>query len=380
MRIPFVKAPLGGEEEKYLLESFRSGFHGGNGPFTKKCHMFLENKFILGKALLTTSCTDALEMAGFLVGGGLGDEFIVPSYTFSSTANAFVSRGMTPVFCDIRKDTLNIDETKIEELITDKTKAIVPIHYAGIPAEMDSINSIAAKYGIPVIEDAAQAVNSKYKTKFAGNLSDIGTYSFHATKSYSAGEGGALTLNNDRYFERSEYLWEKGTDRSLVIKGMQNKYSWVDHGSSFLPSDILAALLYSQLLRLDEMQDVRKKVHHAYMNVAKRFQRYGLSMTYIPDHVETNYHAFWILFQNPSQRDLFLTLSLEVDFNPYIGYMPLHSSPMGESLGGDRFDLPVTEHVSSCIARLPFYLMTDEELNFACEKLDEVLTKVLSAR
>jgi dTDP-4-amino-4,6-dideoxygalactose transaminase len=378
MKIPFVKAPLGGKEEEYLLESFRSGFHGGNGPFTKKCHLFLEDKFNLGKVLLTTSCTDALEMAAFLVDGEKGDEFIVPSYTFSSTANAFVSRGMTPVFCDIRKDTLNIDETKIEELITDRTKAIVPIHYAGIPAEMDPINSIADKYGIPVIEDAAQAVNSKYRNKFAGSLSDIGTYSFHATKSYSAGEGGAITLNNKRYFERAEYLWEKGTDRSLVVKGLQNKYSWVDHGSSFLPSDILAALLYSQLLYINEMQNVRKKVHHAYMDVAKRFEKSGLSMIHVPDHTETNYHAFWILFQNSLQRDLFLKLSAEEGFNPYIGYIPLHSSPMGKSLGGDHFNLPMTDHVSSCIARLPFYLMTPEELNFACEKLEKVLTNVLA--
>lgn len=378
MKIPFVKAPLGGGEEKYLLESIRSGFHGGNGPFTKKCHTCLESKFNLGKALLTTSCTDALEMAAFLIGGGRGDEFIVPSYTFSSTANAFVSRGMTPVFCDIRKDTLNIDETKIEDLVTDNTKAIVPIHYAGIPAEMDTINSIAEKYGIPVVEDAAQAVNSKYKAKYAGSLSDLGTYSFHATKSYSCGEGGALTLNNDKYFDRSEYLWEKGTDRSLVVKGLQNKYSWVDYGSSFLPSDILAALLYSQLQFLEEMQDGRKKLHLAYTKVVERFRDYGLGMTVVPDDIETNYHAFWILFPHPSQRDLFLKLSLEASITPYIGYIPLHSSPMGRSLGGDRFDLPVTDHVSSCIARLPFYLMTEDEINFVCDRLDEVLEKVLS--
>ena len=191
MKIPFVKAAMIGNEEKYLLQSFRSGFHGGNGPFTRKCHEFLKDQFHIGKVLLTTSCTDALEMAAFLIDANIGDEFIVPSYTFSSTANAFTSKGMTPIFCDIRKDTLNIDENKIEELITDKTKAIIPIHYAGIPAEMSRINSIGKKYGISVIEDAAQAVNSKYRGNYAGSLSDLGTFSFHHTKSYSSGEGGA---------------------------------------------------------------------------------------------------------------------------------------------------------------------------------------------
>jgi len=380
MNIPFVKAPMTGNEEKYLLESFRSNFHGGNGPFTKKCHKFMEENFLIGKALMTTSCTDALEMAAFLVDGKPGDEFIVPSYTFSSTANAFASKGMIPIFCDIRRDTLNIDENKIEELITEKTKAIVPIHYAGIPAEMTSINVISKKYGIPVVEDAAQAVNSRYRGKFAGALSDIGTFSFHATKSYSSGEGGALTLNDKKYFDRAEFLWEKGTDRSLVIQGLKNKYSWVDYGSSFLPSDILAAMLYGQFANLNSMQDHRKKIHDSYLRTFKNFKKNGLTMTYVPEHIETNYHAFWVLFEKPQQRDLFLKLSLSEHLNPYIGYIPLHSSPMGQFLGGDRFDLPITDHVASSIARLPFYLMSDKELNFACMKFKEILNIVFSEK
>jgi len=376
MKIPFTKAPMIGNEEKYLLESFRSNFHGGNGPFTKKCHKFMEDYFHIGKVLMTTSCTDALEMAAFLVDGKPGDEFIVPSYTFSSTANAFASKGMIPIFCDIRWDTLNIDESKIEELITEKTKAIVPIHYAGIPAEMTCINAISKKYDIPVVEDAAQAVNSKYKGKFAGSLSDIGAFSFHASKSYSSGEGGALTLNHDKYFERAEYLWEKGTDRSLVIQGLQNKYSWVDYGSSFLPSDILAALLYGQFENIKSMQLKRKKIHDAYLQTLKGFKKNGLKMIHVPEHIETNYHAFWILFEQPQQRDLFLELSLSEQLNPYIGYIPLHSSPMGKFLGGDSFNLPVTDQVAPSIARLPFYFMTDEELNFACIKFKEILNIV----
>jgi dTDP-4-amino-4,6-dideoxygalactose transaminase len=372
MKIPFVRAPLLGNEERYLLDSFRSGHHGGGGLFTNKCHDFMEKKFNIGKVLMTTSGTDALEMTAFLINGRPGDEFIVPSYTFSSTANAFASKGMVPVYCDIREDTLNIDESKIEKLITEKTKAIVPIHYAGIPAEMDKINEIAKRYNIPVIEDAAQAVNSMYKGKYAGSLCELGIYSFHATKSYSSGEGGALTINNAQYFERSEYLWEKGTDRSLVVKGIKNKYSWVDFGSSFLPSDILSALLYSQFENIDKLQEKRKNLHDAYMKVFSKLKKFGLRILFVPDKIEPNYHAFWLLFNNENQRDNFISLSLAKGISPYIGYMPLHSSPMGKKLGGDRYNLPVTDHVSSSVVRLPFYLMSDSEIEYVCINLSKI--------
>ena len=369
MKIPFVKAPIVGNEEKYLLESFRSNYHGGGGQYTKQCHEFIENEFGVGKALMTTSCTDALEMTAFLIDAQVGDEFIVPSYTFSSTANAYASKGMIPVFCDIREDTLNIDETKIEALITEKTKAIIPIHYAGIPAEMDIINSIAKKHGLVVIEDAAQAVNSKYKNKYAGALSSLGTYSFHATKSYSSGEGGALTMNDSKYYERSEFLWEKGTDRSLVVQGLKNKYSWVDYGSSFLPSDLLSAILCAQFENLAYLQKKRKKLHDAYVNTFKALKSEGLKMLHIPEHIETNYHAFWLLFREERQRDTFLKLSLEKEVSPYIGYIPLHTSPMGKKLGGTKYNLPVTDYVGSSIVRLPFYIMTDEEIEYTCLNL-----------
>ena len=371
MKIPFVKAPIIGNEEEVLLDSFRSGYHGGGGRYTKKCHDFMQEQFGIGKALMTTSGTDALEMTAFLVNGQSGDEFIVPSYTFSSTANAFASKGMIPVYCEIREDTLNIDENKIEALITEKTKAIVPIHYAGIPAEMDKINEIGKKYNIPVIEDTAQAFNSKYKGRYAGTLAELGAFSFHATKSYSSGEGGALSMNDEKYFHRSEFLWEKGTDRSLVVQGLKNKYSWVDYGSSFLPSDLLSALLFAQFQNLDLMQEKRKKLHDAYTNAFKPLEQYGLRMTFVPENVETNYHAFWLLFNNEAQRDKFLQLSLARNISPYIGYMALHSSPMGKKLGGDKFNLPFTDHVSKSIARLPFYLMSDEEIEYTCANLYE---------
>lgn len=371
MKIPFVKAPIIGNEEEVLLDSFRSGYHGGGGGYTKKCHDFMQEQFGIGKALMTTSGTDALEMTAFLVNGQPGDEFIVPSYTFSSTANAFASKGMIPVYCEIREDTLNIDENKIEALITEKTKAIVPIHYAGIPAEMDKINEIGKKYNIPVIEDTAQAFNSKYKGRYAGTLAELGAFSFHATKSYSSGEGGALSMNDEKYFHRSEFLWEKGTDRSLVVQGLKNKYSWVDYGSSFLPSDLLSALLFAQFQNLDLMQEKRKKLHDAYANAFKPLEQYGLRMTFVPENVETNYHAFWLLFNNEAQRDKFLQLSLARNISPYIGYMALHSSPMGKKLGGDKFNLPFTDHVSKSIARLPFYLMSDEEIEYTCANLYE---------
>ncbi len=380
MKIPFVKAPIIGNEEEYLLKSFRSAYHGGGGPYTRMCHEFMQTKFGIGKAMMTTSGTDALEMSAFLINGKPEDEFIVPSYTFSSTANAFASKGMVPVYCDIREDTLNIDETKIEKLITKKTKAIVPIHYAGIPAEMDTINKIAKKHNIPVIEDAAQAVNSKYKGRYAGNLCELGIFSFHATKSYSSGEGGALTMNDEKYFDRAEFLWEKGTDRSLVVQGLKNKYSWVDYGSSFLPSDLLSALLYAQFENLDQMQERRKKLHDAYVKIFEPLRECGLKLLHVPDTVETNYHAFWLLFESEQQRDKFLKLSLSRGISPYIGYMALHSSPMGKKLGGDRYNLPVTDYVSSSIARLPFYLMSDEEIEYTCANLYETASIALGIK
>jgi dTDP-4-amino-4,6-dideoxygalactose transaminase len=374
-KFPFVKPPITGKEEEYFLKAFRSGNHAGGGPFTLECQSFIEKKFSIGKTLLTTSCTDALEMASFLINGCVGDEFIVPSYTFSSTANAFVSRGMIPVFCEIDQETLNIDPKKIESLITKKTKAIVPIHYAGIPSEMNLINDIAKKYNLIVIEDAAQAFNSKYKGKYAGALGDLSTFSFHATKSYSCGEGGAININNPEFKERSEFLWEKGTDRSQVIKGLKNKYSWVDHGSSFLPSDLLSSILLAQLEKIDFLQKKRKKL---FLEYYEKFHELDLQTLVIPKDVENNFHAFWIVFNSSNQRDLFIKKSNENNIKPYIGYIPLHNSKMGLKVGKTPFPLIHTESISSRIVRLPFYIMTDQEIEYVTNKLFEIASECLN--
>ena len=374
-KFPFVKPPIAGKEEEYFLKAFRSGNHAGGGPFTSECQSFIEKKFNIGKTLLTTSCTDALEMASFLINGAVNDEFIVPSYTFSSTANAFVSRGMVPVFCEIDQRTLNIDPKKIEALITNKTKAIVPIHYAGIPSEMNLINDIAKKYNLIVIEDAAQAFNSKYKGKYAGALGDLSTFSFHATKSYSCGEGGALNINNSKFNERSEYLWEKGTDRSLVVQGLKNKYSWVDYGSSFLPSDLLSSILLAQLEEIDFLQMKREKLFFEYY---EKFKDLNLQTIEIPEGVENNFHAFWIVFNTPNQRDLFIKKSNEINIMPYIGYIPLHNSKMGEKVGRTPYPLLHTESISSRIVRLPFYIMSSGEIEFVSSKLLKIAKECLN--
>jgi dTDP-4-amino-4,6-dideoxygalactose transaminase len=378
MIIPFVKPPMIGKEFESIKKSLGSYSHSGGGPFTKECQQFLENKFQIKKSILTTSCTSALEVASILINGKNEDEVIVPSFTFSSTVNAFAMRGMKPVYVDVRKDTLNINEKLIEEAITKKTKAIVPIHYAGIPAEMDEINKIAKKYGLIVIEDAAQAVNSKYKNKYAGSLSDIGAFSFHASKAYSCGEGGAITLNNEQYFDRVEYIVEKGTDRSLVVQGLQNKYSWVDYGSSFLPSDILASLLISQLKNKNYLQEKRKKLFDSYKSIFENYEQHGIKFINPPKNVESNYHAFWIILNDNEMRDQFLQLSMEYNIFAYIGYIPLHTSKMGVQLGGLKYDLPITDDFSQRIVRLPFYIMNRSEINYVSEIFNKILSVLYS--
>lgn len=373
MKIPFSRPPIVGGEIENISQAFENGIHMGGGKFSKKTEKFIENEFNIGKVLLTTSCTDALEMAAILSGGKVDDEFIVPSYTFSSTANAFALRGMKPVFCDIDINTLNIDVNKISNLITNKTKAIVPIHYAGIPADMDKINKIAEDHKILVVEDAAQAVNSKYNKKYAGSLADLGTFSFHATKNYSCGEGGALCINNQNYFKRSDYLLEKGTDRSEVVAGLKNKYSWVDLGSSFLPSDLLASMLYTQLEKRDLIMEKRKRLHSAYVDLFKSIQIDEIKHILIPENVDPNYHAFWILLRDETMRNNFFAKCKEYNISSYIGYVPLHSSKMGIKVGETRESLLVTENISGRIVRLPFYLMNDDEINYVYDSLKKIL-------
>lgn len=378
MKIPFVKAPLTGNEVSIVTEAINSGYHGGDGPFTKKVHQLIENDFGVGKCLLTTSCTDALEMCALLLKAEPGDEVILPSYTFSSTALAFAMHGFKPVFVDVNEENKNISLENIEPAVSEKTRAIIVVHYAGVVCDMDPIMDFAENKGLVVVEDAAQAVNSKYKGRYAGSIGHLATYSFHATKSYSCGEGGALLMNDEKYYKRAHFLWEKGTDRSLVLAGVKNKYSWVDWGSSFLISDILAALLYDQLLNRDTLQAERKKLNDAYQNFFAEAAIPGLRYLTFPDSVDPNYHAFWIEFNDSNQREKFISAIGEQSVSAYIGYVPLHTSPKGIEVGSFSFDeLPVTDHAGKSLVRLPFYLMTNQERDYVLNTIKQVLSSIL---
>ena len=379
MKIPFMKPPITGCEQKYFNEAWESGWHGGDGKFTKLCQDFFKTEFGIGKTLLTTSGTDALEMTSFLANSMPGCEVIFPSYTFSSTANAFVSHGATPVFIDVERDTLNLDPNLIENAISEKTTAICPIHYAGLPAEMDRINEIAKKYNLIVIEDAAQAIGAKYKGKYAGSLCELGAFSFHATKSISCGEGGALSINDPKFFERAQYLWEKGTDRSLVLEGKINKYQWVDKGSSFLPSDLISAILYGQLQNYKSLHEKRRKVFEAYTEVLKDYTHLPINFAHIPESHESNYHAFWILFEDSKYRENFQKHCTQNDITTYSHYVPLHSSIMGEKVGRTASGMSITDMAGENCVRLPMYPMTDAEIEYTCDSLHKSLRSTSSS-
>ena len=368
-----MKPPIAGKEETYFMEAWKSGWHGGDGPFTKKCQKLFNEQFGVGKTLLTTSGTDALEMTSFLAGSAPGTEVIFPSYTFSSTANAFVTHGATPVFIDVDRDTLNMDPTLIENAITEKTIAICPIHYAGLPADMDTINSIAKKYKLLVIEDAAQAIGSKYKGRYAGSLCELGAFSFHATKSISCGEGGALTINDPTFFNRSQFLWEKGTDRSLVLEGKLNKYQWVDKGSSFLPSDLISAILLAQLENWQLLHQKRREVYNAYSEILKNYQYLPLNYAKAPAGYETNYHAFWILFDDPKMKVEFQKYCNENLVTTYNHYVPLHSSVMGNKVSITASKMEVTNLAGENCIRLPMYPMNKEEIDYVTDVINQAL-------
>lgn len=355
-KIPFSRASISSLEEKYVSESLRSGHLCGDGPFTKKCHAWLEKNVETPKALLTHSCTAALEMSALLADLKPGDEVIMPSFTFVSTANCIVLRGATPVFVDIRKDTLNIDETKIESAITPKTKAIMVVHYAGVACAMDQILEIAKKHKLLVFEDAAQAMNAKYKGRFLGTIGDLGSLSFHDTKNIVAGEAGALLVNSQQFIKRAEILREKGTNRSQFFRGEVDKYSWMDMGSSFLPSDLLAALLLAQLERIDEITKKRFEIWKKYYSAFESFETKGIvSRPVIPKECEHNAHIFYLLMKNLEAR----TQALEVLKTKGIGatfhYVPLHSAPAGKKFGRVHGDLSITDSVSERILRLPLW-------------------------
>ena len=363
--IHFNQPFIVGKELYYIARAVLSGYIAGDGSFTKKCHSLLEDKFNAKKVLLTHSCTAALEMAAILLNIKPNDEVILPSFSFVSTANAFFIRGAKLVFVDIRKDTLNIDEAKIEAAITENTKAIVPVHYAGVGCEMDTIKILAAKYGLCVIEDAAQGVSAKYKGKYLGTIGQIGTYSFHETKNFICGEGGAIVLNETKFFERAEIIREKGTNRSKFFRGEVDKYTWVDVGSSYLPSELLAAFLYAQLENMEQINARRKRIFELYKNELDILETTGLiQLPTVPDECETNFHLFYIILENEKIRDDLIDFLKSKNILAVFHYLPLHLSPMGRSMGYSDGQLPITESFSIRLLRLPFYydLTEDEQL------------------
>lgn len=355
-RIPFNRPFLAGKELYYIAQSVLSGHTAGDGQFTKKCQTLMEKKFGANKILLTNSCTAALEMAAILCGVGPGDEVILPSFTFVSTANAFFLRGAKLVFVDIRQDTLNIDETKIEEAITERTKAIVPVHYAGIACEMDTIMDLAHRHNFYVIEDAAQGVNAKYNNGYLGTIGHIGTYSFHETKNYICGEGGAIVINNEDFVERAEIIREKGTNRTKFFRGEVDKYTWVDIGSSYLPSDILAAFLYAQLENMEQINKRRKELFDYYYKALIPLVNDGkLRLPYISGECQSNSHLFYIILHDENTRNALMDHLKSNGILAVFHYPPLHLSKVCRSMGYTDGQLPVTEAMSGRLLRLPFY-------------------------
>lgn len=362
IKIPFNKPFLIGKELFYIAQSVLSGHIAGDGMFTKKCNAFMEEKFNAKKVLLTHSCTAALEMAAILCDVGPGDEVILPSFTFVSTANAFYLRGVKLIFIDIRPDTLNMDETKLEQAITEKTKIIVPVHYAGVACEMDKIMEIANKYNIFVVEDAAQGVDAKYKDQYLGTIGDIGTFSFHETKNFISGEGGAIVLNNESFFERAEIIREKGTNRSKFFRGQVDKYTWVDIGSSYLPSDILAAFLYAQLENVDLITKKREQIYNFYLKGLQPLaEKELIQLPFVPDNCDSNCHLFPIILKNENKRNQLMAYLKSKGILAVFHYLPLHLSPVGLSMGYAKGDFPVTESFSGRLLRLPFYYELSEE-------------------
>ncbi|HQN65557.1 MAG TPA: dTDP-4-amino-4,6-dideoxygalactose transaminase [Methylophilus sp.] len=356
MKIPFNKPFMTGKELFYIAEAHFNGMLAGDGPFTKKCHAWLEQQTGTKKALLTHSCTAALEMAAILADIQPGDEVIMPSYTFVSTANAFVLRGAVPVFVDIRPDTLNIDETKIEAAITPKTKAIVPVHYAGVGCEMDTIMDIAKRHNLLVIEDAAQGVFATYNGKTLGTIGHMGAYSFHETKNVISGEGGALLINDERFVERAEIIREKGTNRSQFFRGQVDKYTWVDIGSSYLPGEVIAAFLWAQLENAGEITQRRLAIWERYHQGLHALERQGrLHRPIVPSACQHNAHMYYILLESLEARTQLIAQMKALDIYPVFHYVPLHNSPAGLKYGRSNGELPVTEDISDRLLRLPMW-------------------------
>ena len=355
--ISFNKPYMTGRELKYIAEAHTYGHLAGDGSFTKKCHAWLEKRMGAKKALLTHSCTAALEMAAILADIKPGDEVIMPSYTFVSTANAFVLRGGVPVFVDIRSDTLNMDETLIEAAITPRTKAIAPVHYAGVACEMDAIMDIARRHKLLVIEDAAQGIMSTYKGKPLGSIGHLGAHSFHETKNIIAGEGGALSVNDELFTERAEIIREKGTNRSQFFRGQIDKYTWVDIGSSYLPGEVIAAFLWAQMEEAEAITNMRRDIWQHYHNSLAHFEAGGMiRRPIVPEDCQHNAHMYYVLLKPCIDRQTILDEFNRNDIGAVFHYVPLHSSPAGKRYGRVHGDLAITNSVSERLIRLPLWV------------------------
>jgi len=363
MKIPFNKPYLTGKELGYIAQAHQQGHLAGDGAFTKKCHAWLEQQIGCEKALLTHSCTGALEMAAMLANIAPNDEVIMPSYTFVSTANAFVMRGACPVFVDIRPDTLNLDESKIEAAITSKTRAIVAVHYAGVACEMDTIMEIACRHDLFVIEDAAQGIESSYKGRALGSIGHLATLSFHETKNIISGEGGALLINSPEMCERAEIIREKGTNRSQFFRGQVDKYTWVDYGSSYLPSELVAAFLWAQMEESKDITSRRLNIWNEYHAAFDELEQQGkIRRPVVPFECKHNAHMYYLLLPDLGSRTEYISKLAADDIGAVFHYVPLHSSPMGKKVGRADTELLCTDELSDRLVRLPLWLGVEEAL------------------
>ena len=369
MNIPFNKPHLTGKEAHYMYQAVAEGKLSGNGAFTKKCQQFFENRYGFKKCLLTTSCTDALEMAAILCDIQVGDEVIVPSYTFVSSALAFVRAGAKIVFADSMKSNPNIDAEQIETLITPRTKVIVPVHYAGVACDMDRIMEIAEKHHLIVVEDAAQAIDSYYKGRPLGSIGHLSAFSFHETKNIISGEGGMLCINDERFIRRAEIIWEKGTNRAEFFRGEVNKYGWVDTGSSFLPSEVIAAFLWAQLENLDDIQSRRKRLwdlYHTHLSPIANSQSPKFALANIPDYATNNAHMFYLVCNNLEERTSLIKNLKDNGILAVFHYLSLHSSPYYQNKHDGR-ELPECDRYADCLIRLPMYYdLKDKDVEIIC--------------
>lgn len=376
MKISFNRPTIQGKEEAYMADAIRRGHLSGDGYYTKECHLLLQQVLGVARVLLTTSCTHALEMAALLLDLKPGDEVIVPSFTFVSTINAFVLRGAKPVFSDVRADTLNLDEERLEQLITPRTRALVAVHYAGVGCEMDRILGVADAARVAVVEDNAHGLFGRYRKRLLGTFGVMATLSFHETKNLTCGEGGALLLNQPDLVERAEILREKGTNRSRFFRGEIDKYTWVDVGSSYLPSDLLAAFLYGQLEVREKIQRKRQEIWNRYFsNLKDLFPQRGVRLPVIPDHCEHPAHLFYLLTRSLEERQALIGHLKNDGILSVFHYQPLHLSDMGRRYGGKKGDCPVTEDISDRLVRLPLYAdLTSEEQDYIIDSIRRFYT------